>query len=166
MVIHYFEDYLKEEGSMPRKLKKSRKLRGSRTFGYGRQGQHRKTSQKGERKPGRHKGGWSYVLRYEPDYWGKKGFRSIQSLQRKINVINVGNLGMLTEKLETQNQLERKDGKILLDLDKLGYTKLLGTGSVAEPILVKISAHSASAAKKIEEAGGQILAESVETVKG
>jgi large subunit ribosomal protein L15 len=151
---------------MPRKLKKSRKLRGSRTFGYGRQGQHRKTSQKGERKAGRHKGGWSYVLRYEPDYWGKKGFRSIQSLQRKINVINVGNLGILTEKLETQNQLERKDGKILLDLDKLGYTKLLGTGSVAEPILVKIPAHSASAAKKIEEAGGQILTGSIETVKG
>jgi large subunit ribosomal protein L15 len=73
---------------------------------------------------------------------------------------------MLTEKLETQNQLERKDGKILLDLDKLGYTKLLGTGSVAEPILIKISAHSASAAKKIEEAGGQILTESVKPVKG
>lgn len=150
---------------MVRKLKKSRKLRGSRTVGYGRQGQHRKNSQKGEKKRGRHKGGWSYVLRYMPDYWGKRGFRSIQSLQHKINVINVGNLGMLTEKLEAQNQLERKDGKILLDLDKLGYTKLLGTGNVTTPMLVKISAHSASAAKKIEEAGGQILAEPVEMVK-
>jgi large subunit ribosomal protein L15 len=100
-----------------------------------------------------------------PDYWGKRGFRSIQSLQRKINVINVGNLGMLAEKLEAQNQLERKDGKILLDLDKLGYTKLLGTGNVTTPILVKIHAHSASATKKIEAAGGQILAKPVETVK-
>jgi large subunit ribosomal protein L15 len=150
---------------MPRKLRKSRRLRGSRTVGYGRQGQHRKTSQKGERKAGRHKGGWTYVLRYLPDYWGKKGFRSVQSLQRKINVINVGNLGMLAEKLEAQNQLERKDGKILLDLTKLGYTKLLGTGNVTEPMFVKISTHSASAAKKIEEAGGQILTESTETVK-
>ena len=150
---------------MPRKLRKSRKLRGSRTVGWGRQGQHRKSSQKGEKKAGRHKGGWTYVLRYEPDYWGKKGFRSIQSLQRKINVINVGSLGMLAEKLEARNQLERKDGKILLDLTKLGYTKLLGTGNVTEPMLVKVSAHSASAAKKIEEADGQILTESTETVK-
>ena len=69
---------------------------------------------------------------------------------------------MLAEKLEAQNQLEQKDGKISLDLDKLGYTKLLGTGSVTEPILLKVSAHSASAAKKIEDAGGQILTQSIE----
>jgi large subunit ribosomal protein L15 len=150
---------------MPRKLKKSRKLRGSRTVGYGRQGQHRKSGQKGERKAGRHKGGWSYVLRHEPDYWGKKGFRSIQSLQRKVNAINVGNLSTLVEKLEAKNQLEHQDGKILLDLDKLGYTKLLGTGKVTTPILIKIHAYSDSAAKKIEDAGGQILVESMETVK-
>ena len=150
---------------MTRKLKKTSKLRGSRTFGYGRQGQHRKSSQKGERKAGRHKGGWSYVLRYAPDYWGKRGFRSVQSLHRKVNVINVGNLGSLMKRLETQNQLEHKDGKIILDLDKLGFTKLLGTGKIAESMIVKVSAHSSSAAKKIEEAGGQILKESTETME-
>lgn len=150
---------------MTRKLKKTSKLRGGRTFGYGRQGQHRKGSQRGEKKRGRHKGGWSYVLRYEPDYWGKKGFRSVQSLHRKLNVINVGNLGSLVERLEAQNQLERKDGRILLDLKKFGFTKLLGTGNIAEPLFVKVSAHSSSAAKKIEEAGGQILAESTKTMK-
>lgn len=150
---------------MTRKLKKTSKLRGGRTFGYGRQGQHRKGSQRGEKKRGRHKGGWSYVLRYEPDYWGKKGFRSVQSLHRKVNVINVGNLGSLVERLEAQNQLERKDGRILLDLKKFGFTKLLGTGNIAEPLFVKVFAHSSSAAKKIEEAGGQILAESTKTMK-
>jgi large subunit ribosomal protein L15 len=112
---------------------------------------------------------WTYVLRHEPDYFGKKGFRSVQSLHRKVNVINVGELGSLAEKLEAQNQLERKDGKIMLDLEKLGYTKLLGTGKATESMLVKISSYSASAAKKIEEAGGQILAEPstepAETVK-
>lgn len=153
------------ESSMTRKLKKTSKLRGSRTFGYGRQGQHRKTSQKGERKAGRHKGGWTYILRYEPDYWGKKGFRSVQSLHRKVNVINVGNLGSLVERLEAQSQLVRKDDKILLDLDELGFTKLLGTGKIAESVLVKVSAHSSSAAKKIEEAGGQIIKESTETME-
>lgn len=153
------------EGPMTRKLKKTSKLRGSRTFGYGRQGQHRKTSHKGERKAGRHKGGWTYVLRYEPDYWGKKGFHSIQSLHRKVKVINVGNLSSLLERLEAQNQLERKDGKTLLDLDKLGFNKLLGTGKITESVLVKVSAHSSSAAKKIEEAGGQILTKPTETIE-
>jgi len=150
---------------MTRKLKKTSKLRGSRTFGYGRQGQHRKTSQKGERKAGRHKGGWSYVLRYLPDYWGKKGFRSVQSLHSKVNAINVGNLGSLVTRLEAQSQLEHQDGKILLDLDKLGFTKLLGTGRISESVLVKVSTHSSSAARKIEEAGGQILTKSTETME-
>jgi len=150
---------------MTRKLKKTSKLRGSRTFGYGRQGQHRKNSQKGERKAGRHKGGWSYVLRYLPDYWGKKGFRSVQSLHSKVNAINVGNLGSLVTRLEAQNQLEHQDGKILLDLDKLGFTKLLGTGRISESVLVKVSTHSSSAARKIEEAGGQILTKSTETME-
>lgn len=156
---------IRVESSMTRKLKKTSKLRGSRTFGYGRQGQHRKTSQKGERKAGRHKGGWTYVLRYEPDYWGKKGFRSVQSLHRKVNAINVRNLGSLVERLQAQNQLERKDGKILLDLDKLGFTKLLGGGHITGSVLVKVSSHSSSAAKKIEEAGGQILTKSTETME-
>jgi large subunit ribosomal protein L15 len=71
---------------------------------------------------------------------------------------------MLAEKLQAQNQLEQKDGKILLDLGKLGYTKLLGTGNVTEPMLLKVPAHSASAAKKIEEAGGQVLTRSIEIV--
>jgi large subunit ribosomal protein L15 len=150
---------------MTRKLRKNRKLRGSRTCGWGRQGQHRKTSHKGRRNVGRHKHLWSYVLRYEPDYFGKKGFRSIQSLHRKVNVINIGELGMLAEKLEAQNLIERKDGKVLLDLEKLGYTKLLGTGKATEPMLIRVSAYSSSAAKKIEAAGGQILTELVETAK-
>jgi large subunit ribosomal protein L15 len=156
---------IRVESSMTRKLKKTSKLRGSRTFGYGRQGQHRKTSQKGERKAGRHKGGWTYVLRYEPDYWGKKGFRSVQSLHRKVNVINVGNLDALVERLDAQNRLVHKDDKIFLNLDELGFTKLLGTGKITESVLAKVSAHSSSAAKKIEEAGGQILEESTETME-
>jgi large subunit ribosomal protein L15 len=100
-----------------------------------------------------------------PDYWGKKGFRSVQSLHNKVNAINVGNLGSLVTRLEAQNQLEHKDGKILLDLGKLGFTKLLGTGRISESVLVKVSTHSSSAARKIEEAGGRVLTESKETME-
>lgn len=142
---------------MPHKLRKIRKLRGSRTVGWGRTGQHRKTSQKGGRKVGRHKHGWSYVLRYEPNYFGKKGFTSPKSLRQKVKVINVGELESLADKLALQNLLEKREEKTFLDLEKLGYTKLLGMGKITTPMLVKIGSYSESAAKKIEEAGGQIL---------
>jgi large subunit ribosomal protein L15 len=142
---------------MPHKLRKIRKKRGSRTVGYGRVGQHRKSGSKGERKAGRHKHLWSYVLRYEPDYFGKRGFTSPKSLKQKEKVINLGKLDELAKKAP-----EKKDEKIFVDLESLGYTKLLGTGKVTKPLIVKVASCSKSAAEKIKEAGGQILMETQE----
>ena len=144
---------------MPHKLRKVRKKRGSRTCGYGQIGQHRKGGSKGERKAGRHKHGWTYVIKYEPEYFRKKGFTSLKERSRKINVINVGELDELADKLSVGGRLERKGEKIFLDLEKLGYDKLLGMGKITKPMLVKVASHSEAAAKKIEEAAGQILKE-------
>lgn len=144
---------------MPHKLRKTRKKRGSRTCGYGRVGQHRKTSSKGMRKPGRHKQGWTYVIKYEPDYFGKKGFTSPKSLKREENVINVGELEELVEKLANTGMIAEKNGKMFIDLEKLGYTKLLGTGKINKPLIVKINAFSETAAEKLQKVGGQILRE-------
>jgi large subunit ribosomal protein L15 len=145
---------------MPHKLRKIRKKRGSRTQGYGRVGQHRKSGSKGMRKVGRHKHGWSYVIRYEPEYFGKKGFTSPKSLKQEVKVINVGELDEMAEKFPARKE---EDGKIFIDLESLGYTKLLGTGGVTKPLVVKVASCSKSAAEKIKEAGGQVLIESQET---
>jgi len=141
---------------LPHKLRKVRKKRGSRTHGYGQVGQHRKGT-KG--KAGLHKHRWTYVIKYEPDYFEKRGFTSQKAISRKTNVINVGELDELAHKLTAEKKLERKQKKIFLDLDRLGYDKLLGLGKITKPMLVKVVAHSEAAAKKIDEAGGQILKE-------
>ncbi|MEM2249206.1 MAG: uL15 family ribosomal protein [Candidatus Bathyarchaeia archaeon] len=141
---------------MPHRLRKIRKKRGSRTCGYGRVGQHRKSSSKGYRRAGRHKHGWTYVIKYEPEYFGKKGFTSPKSLRREEKVINVGELEEIAEKYGGKTE----EGKILLDLEGLGYTKLLGVGKVTQPLVVKVASCSKSAAEKIEEAGGRVIVES------
>ena len=143
---------------MPHKLRKIRKKRGSRTHGYSRVGQHRCSGSKGFRKAGRHKAGWSYVLRYEPDYFGSRGFTSPKSLRQKANVINVGKLDEIAEKFS----VEKAKGKPLIDLESLGYTKLLGTGKITKSLIVKVASCSESAAEKIKNAGGQILMETQE----
>jgi len=143
---------------MPHKLRKIRKKRGSRTQGYGRVGQHRCSGSKGYRKAGRHKAGWSYVLRYEPEYFGKKGFTSPKSLRQKINVIDIRRLDEMAEKFSTK----KEEGKFFIDLESLGYAKLLGTGRVTKPLIVKVASYSKSAAEKIKEAGGQILMDAQE----
>jgi large subunit ribosomal protein L15 len=132
---------------MPHKLRKTRKNRGSRTQGYGRVGQHRKSGSQGFRKAGRHKHTWSYVVTHEPNYFGKHGFTSPQSLTRKTKTINIAQLEALTAEGETQT----------IDLTSLGYTKLLGTGKITKPITIKIPSSSKTATQKIEQAGGKIL---------
>lgn len=93
-------------------------------------------------------------MKYEPDAFGKKGFTP-RGLKRKTNVVNVGELDELAEKVSA----EKKEGKPLLDLEKLGYDKLLGMGRITRPVLVKVASFSETAAKKIEDAGGQVLKE-------
>lgn len=141
---------------MPHKLRKIRKKRGSRTHGAGTVGQHRKGS-KGRRKAGRHKEGWTYIIKHEPDYFGKKGFKSQRSFGQKLRLVNVGKLEELVSRQADKKLAERKEGKVSLDLAGLGYDKLLGKGKIAQPLLVKVESYSQLAVKKIEDAGGRIV---------
>jgi len=134
---------------MPHKLRKIRKFRGSRTVGYGRIGQHRDSGSKGGRKVGRHKHLWSYVVTHEPDYFGKTGFTSPQSLHRRDNPINLKKLEVLA--------LASHQEKPQIDLEALGYTKLLGSGKITKPLTVQVASCSKSAAEKIKKAGGKIV---------
>lgn len=99
------------------------------------------------------------MVKHEPEYFGKKGFTSPRSLDKKPNVINVGELEQLVDKLATEKRLEKKEGKVFLDLGKLGYDKLLGAGNITSPVIIKVAFHSETAIKKVEKAGGRILKE-------
>jgi large subunit ribosomal protein L15 len=141
---------------MPHNQRKTRKMRGSRTHGYGRIGQHRDAGSKGQRKVGRHKHLWSYVTTYEPDYFGKHGFTSPQTLKRKESTINIKQLSEIAAETTTEK------GKTNVNLTSLGYTKLLGTGKITKPLTVTVPACSKSAEEKIKKAGGQIVTQTQE----
>ncbi|MDR2720183.1 MAG: 50S ribosomal protein L15 [Nitrososphaerota archaeon] len=134
---------------MPHKLRKIRKTRGSRTQGYGRIGQHRDAGSKGNRKVGRHKHLWSKVVTSEPDYFGKHGFTSPQSLHRRENTIN---LQKLAEIAETST----------INLTEMGYTKLLGAGKMTRALTVTVPTCSKVAEEKIVQAGGKVITVSQE----
>jgi large subunit ribosomal protein L15 len=145
---------------LPHKARKVRKQRGSRTHGYGQIGQHRAGGGRGGHgKAGYDKHKWTYVIKHEPDYWLKKGFVSTRTLGKSVNIINVGKLDDLANRLESEKKLEKKDKKIFLDLESLGFDKLLGTGNVSKPIVVRVASFSEAASRKLEEAGGEILKE-------
>ena len=148
---------------MPTRARKVRKQRGSRTHGWGQIGQHRaRGGRGGTGKAGLDKHKWTYVVKHDPTYWEKKGFVSTKTLNKKVSIINIGKLDDLAAKLESAKKLEKKQNKIFLDLEILGYDKLLGTGKVIKPIVVKVGSYSEAASRKLEEAGGEILKETEE----
>jgi len=139
---------------MATRKRKVRKLRGSRTHGWGVSGQHRKHGSKGGRgNAGWCKHKWTLLLR-KGIRKGKRGF--VPPLKREVRAINVGELSELISDLMAKGEL-KADQPIRLDLGALGYSKILGEGEISVPIEVNVRACSKSALEKIEGAGGKVV---------
>lgn len=130
---------------MPHRLRKTRWYRGSRYHGWGQVGQHRKSgSRGGYGRAGLKKHKWFYVLKYEPDHFGKHGFKSRYKPKPSINV---GDLNKIISHVKGE----------IINLVELGYEKLLGKGNIEFPVKVIVKKASEKAVKKIKEAGGEII---------
>ena len=128
-----------------RRAKKNRKYRGRRNQGYGCHKKHRGSgSRGGSGNAGMHKFKWSYVTSYEPDHFGKRGFRPPKAMAARVKAINAGDIEALAE------------GKKKIDLTMLGYGKVLGGGRMSRAIEVIAPVFSRKAAEKIRAAGGKI----------
>ena len=93
---------------------------------------------------------------------GKSGFRPRRTVKSvKIVALNYFTSDRINALLKSGKILKEGDF-VLLDLKKLGYDKLLGTGSVKEKLKIKVSQFSASAAEKVKAAGGEIVSEGTE----
>jgi len=142
---------------MPTRLRKSRKKRGTRVVGWGRVGQHRKSGNKGGKgHAGMSKHKWSWVVKYQPDYFGYHGFYRHPRPSTVASWVNVGQLDELYQKISSSGKVEEKDGLPVIDLASMGFEKLLGEGSVSRAYYVIVPAATARAVEKIEEVGGRI----------
>lgn len=94
---------------------------------------------------GLHKHKYTLVTtKMDNTYYGKRGFHS---LQKREKIINVGDIDKLAK------------GNKEVDLNSLGYTKLLSRGSTATAYSIKIRKFTEKAKAKIEKSGGTIVAE-------
>lgn len=142
----------------PRKTKASRKRRGSRTCGWGRVGQHRKSGGKGGRgRAGLHKHKWSWTVKYGKDAFGKKGFKRPPEIIPPLAEVNVGELDELADKLLASGQATFEGDIQLLDGERLGFNKVLGRGRITRPLIVKAVTFTEKAKRKIEAIGGKCL---------
>src|SRR5438445_10547510 len=87
---------------MPTRSRKVRRMRGSRTHGYGQVGQHRHSGkQGGHGQAGLHKHKWTWTEKFEPDHFGRDPIRPPRQT-RPSKWINVGNLEALASAREAK----------------------------------------------------------------
>jgi len=91
-------------------------------------------------------------------YIGKHGFKSVK--QRKYfdkPSLNVDQLDKMADSLVHKKLAEKKTEGIEVNIEKLGYGKLIGKGFVKNKMIVHTLACTESAKQKIEEAGGKVI---------
>lgn len=140
-----------------RRRRKHERFRGRRTY----HGSHKKWrgggSRGGRGKAGMHKHKWSYTVKYEPEHFGKRGFTRPSEVAREIKAINLKDLERMLEKLLEEKLAEKEDDKIKINLQKIGYDKLLGSGKLTKPLIIEAKYFSKSAIKKLEKVGGRAV---------
>jgi large subunit ribosomal protein L15 len=140
------------------KYKKNRgKYRGSRTNGWGRQGQHRGSGCNGGHGwAGACKHNWSWVIRYEPDWLGKHGFHRPPQIVKKVNAVDIKTIEIRLADYEKAGAVTKKGSQYEINLGQLGFNKLLSMGTVNAKYSITVEMASAKAIEKISAAGGSV----------
>jgi len=140
------------------KRKKNTRQRGHKTHGWGAKKKHRgKGHQGGAGMAGTGKRADSKKpsIWKDKDYFGKHGFVS-KTPKVKINPVNIGFIEQHISKFLSSNVIKKENNFYIVDLEKLGFNKLLGDGRVSMKFRIKAHYASKSAVEKIKEAGGEV----------
>ena len=89
--------------------------------------------------------------------WGAHGFKRPQTVVMANNAINLKVIEESAAEWVDQGNASKKGKTVSIDLKKMGYDKLLGTGVPSQAHKITISAASAKAVEKVEAAGGEII---------
>ena len=139
------------------KRKKSTRFRGHTTHGWGSMKKHRgKGHQGGAGMAGSGKRADSKKPSlWKERYFGKFGFVS-KTPKAKIKEINISMIEKKIDAYLSSGLIKNEGGFYLVELEKLGFNKLLGEGKVSMKFKIKAPYASKSAIGKVKEAGGEL----------
>ena len=140
------------------KRKKNIRMRGTKSHGYGAKKKHRGAGHRGGRGlagSGKRSDTNKPSIWSNKKYFGKFGFTS----KKKVLVgreINIKDLEDTIPTLVSLKLIEEKAGVYIIDLTKLGYTKLLSTGTPSKKLEITTFTASEKAIEKVKKQGGSV----------
>jgi len=139
------------------KRKKAVRMRGSKTHGGGSMKKRRGAGNRGGRGAA---GSGKRSDAKKPSFWknkyfGKHGFTSKNT--KIIKAINIDYLDQNIHRFSSENLISKEDDVYIIDLEKIGFNKLLGNGKVSNKYKIKVSYASKKAIEKIKVNGGEVI---------
>lgn len=127
---------------------KTKKMRGSKSCGYGISKKHRGKGSHGGKGFGGAKKHRMLKFKMEcPEHYDHRVLKKLEIAR----IINVGELG--------EFKGPEVKGTRTINLTEMGYDKLLGSGEIKEKLKVIVPSWSVSAEEKIKAAGGEVVEE-------
>ena len=142
--------------------KKATRMRAKTTHGYGSMKKNRGAGNRGgrgnagsgKRADSKKPSNWS------KRYFGKKGFTSKSRTSHKA--INVGFIDRHVKQLAANKKIVEENGTYVVDLNVLGYAKLLSSGAVYNKLRIVVNAATEKAIEKVSKVGGKVIVPGVE----
>jgi large subunit ribosomal protein L15 len=141
------------------KRKKNTRQRGHMTHGWGSKKKHRgKGHQGGAGMAGSGKRADSKKPSIWKDkhYFGKYGFIS-KTTKAEISPVNINYIEQHIGKFLSSNLIKKERDFYLVELEKLGFNKLLGDGKVTMKFKIKAPYASKTAIEKVKGVNGEVI---------
>ena len=137
---------------------RSEKFSASRTHGRGKKAGRGAGKRGGRGNAGLHKHKYITTVKNDPKHFGRYGFTRPKLPSEKS--IETTNVGQLEEQIERfiKSGVAKKVGKNMeLDLTSAGIDKLLGSGTISTPLVIKVDYATEKAKNKVEAVGGKVV---------
>lgn len=141
------------------KRKKNTRQRGSHTHGWGSKKKHRGAGNRGGKGmagTGKRADSMKPSIWKNIKYFGKFGFVKKGS-KEKIIPINIAYFEEHLDKLFKDKKIEQKDNFYVVNLNLLGFNKLLGTGKPTKKFKFITKYASKGAIEKVKKSGGEVV---------
>lgn len=141
------------------KRKKNSRQHGGTTHGWGARKKHRGAGNRGGRgNAGSGKRGDakkpSLLWEKGHKHYGKVGFKTHNSF--RIETVNISDIESKIDYYVSQKLAEKKGDVYTIEISKIGFHKLLGTGAVKKKMNITAEYASEKAILRVQEAGGKV----------
>ena len=135
---------------------RDKKFLGSRTHGRGKKAGRGAGKRGGRGNAGLHKHKYIKTVKYLPNHFGRFGFKRPQVVVGTKITINLFNVDEKLDELIRDGKIKKVKKNYELDLNELGYEKLLGSGIITKPVNITIKEATEKAITKVKDAGGKV----------